>query len=191
MRTAVIKITSGWAKSMVLQTETSVRPTKNVVRQAVFDMIRPVIADTLFIDMFAGTGAVGIEALANGASGCIFVEKGRKVGEVLRENIAVLGHNAQRQKIAPMNVSFKQQTVEKFLRSFSTLCRVIAWADPPYDEPVWRRKIPWGLQAGVGSYLFIESPFPAPVAEERTGNWVVKKSRRYGNTLLEVLRKER
>ena len=140
MRTAVIKITSGWAKSLVLQTETSVHPTKNIVRQAVFDMIRPVITGSLFIDMFAGTGAMGLEAIANGAAGCIFVEKDRRVAEILRENITMLGHSAQRQKIALGNVSLRRQTMEEFLRGFSTSHRVIAWADPPYNEPAWRRE---------------------------------------------------
>lgn len=68
-----------------------VRPTSEMVREAIFDVLGPVAGATV-LDLFAGTGALGLEALSRGAARCVFVESDRMVQEVLRENIRTLGY---------------------------------------------------------------------------------------------------
>lgn len=66
-----------------------VRPTGDRVREAIFDALGPV--DGLrILDLFAGSGAMGLEALSRGAGRCVFVESDREVAAVLRANIAAL-----------------------------------------------------------------------------------------------------
>ncbi len=67
------------------------RPTPDRLRETLFNVLAPVIEGCVFLDAYAGTGAVGIEALSRGARKCVFVEKNRAAVEVIRENLATLG----------------------------------------------------------------------------------------------------
>jgi 16S rRNA (guanine(966)-N(2))-methyltransferase RsmD len=67
------------------------RPTPDRLREALFNVLAPRIQDAVFLDAYAGTGAVGIEALSRGAKRCIFVEKNRRAVEAIRDNLAALG----------------------------------------------------------------------------------------------------
>ena len=71
------------------------RPTPDRLREALFNVLAPVIEPAVFVDAYAGTGSVGIEALSRGARRCIFVEKNRAAVEVIRENLASLGLEAR------------------------------------------------------------------------------------------------
>lgn len=68
-----------------------VRPMKDRVREAVFNLIGPRVKEKLVIDLFGGTGALGLEALSRGATDAIFIERNYPTAAVLRENIATLG----------------------------------------------------------------------------------------------------
>src|SRR4051812_50137283 len=67
------------------------RPTPDRLRETLFDILQTRIAGTTFLDAYAGTGAVGLEALSRGARHAWFLEKSRAALEVIRENIATLG----------------------------------------------------------------------------------------------------
>lgn len=67
------------------------RPTPDRLRETLFNVLAPLIDGSVFLDAYAGTGAVGIEALSRGARRCMFVEKNRAAVEVIRENLASLG----------------------------------------------------------------------------------------------------
>lgn len=74
----------------------AVRPTSARVRQALFNILRPAIEDVIFVDLYAGTGSVGLEALSHGARHVYFVEDDRRVLPILRANIqrcAVVGRS--------------------------------------------------------------------------------------------------
>ena len=68
-----------------------VRPTPDRLREALFNVLSPRIAGVVFADVFAGTGAVGIEALSRGADRAIFVEQNHAAAAVIRENLRGLG----------------------------------------------------------------------------------------------------
>lgn len=70
------------------------RPTPDRLRESLFSIIAPRLEGAVFIDAYAGTGAVGIEALSRGARRVVFIERSRGALEVLRENIASLGAGA-------------------------------------------------------------------------------------------------
>jgi 16S rRNA (guanine(966)-N(2))-methyltransferase RsmD len=68
-----------------------VRPTPDRLREALFNILAPRIEGAVFLDAYAGTGAVGIEALSRGAARAIFVERGRAAAGVIGENLRALG----------------------------------------------------------------------------------------------------
>ena len=68
-----------------------VRPTSGRVRQALFNMLQGQITDAVFVDLFAGTGSVGLEALSHGAQHVYFIEQDRCALEVLRTNLSRCG----------------------------------------------------------------------------------------------------
>jgi 16S rRNA (guanine966-N2)-methyltransferase len=100
-----------------------VRPTPDRLRESLFSILMPKIQGCVFADLYAGCGAVGIEALSRGASQCIFVERGRQALAVLRENIASLGI-ASRAKVIHGNASTYA----------SSIAADICFLDPPYDR---------------------------------------------------------
>jgi 16S rRNA (guanine966-N2)-methyltransferase len=68
-----------------------VRPTPDRLRETLFNILSPVIEGAVFVDAYAGTGAVGIEALSRGARHVIFIEKNRQAVELIHQNLASLG----------------------------------------------------------------------------------------------------
>ena len=98
------------------------RPTPDRLRETLFNVLATRIADCVFMDVYAGTGAVGIEALSRGARRCVFIEKSRAAVELIRENLATLG---------------LQNRTEVFSSKAATVLeRVeadIAFLDPPYE----------------------------------------------------------
>ncbi len=102
------------------------RPTSDRVREALFDVIAPKVEGALFLDAYAGTGAVGVEALSRGASRSVFVECDRGALQALRANLAALGIEDRATVLA-----------EPFARAASNLAREkarfdLVFLDPPY-----------------------------------------------------------
>lgn len=85
-----MRVIAGKARSLRLKTIEGMdtRPTTDRIKETLFNMIQPSIADCRFLDLFAGSGGIGIEALSRGASCCVFVEQQRKAAECIRENLA-------------------------------------------------------------------------------------------------------
>jgi 16S rRNA (guanine(966)-N(2))-methyltransferase RsmD len=98
------------------------RPTPDRLRETLFNVLAGSIADAVFMDIYAGTGAVGIEALSRGARRCVFIEKNRRAVEVIRENLAALALESR---------------AEVFTGKAATLLERaranIAFLDPPYE----------------------------------------------------------
>jgi 16S rRNA (guanine966-N2)-methyltransferase len=86
----MLRIGGGIANGRRLRTVSGqrVRPTSGRVRQALFSVLQDRIADTVFVDLFAGTGSVGLEALSHGAQHVYFVERDRHTLQVLQRNIS-------------------------------------------------------------------------------------------------------
>jgi 16S rRNA (guanine966-N2)-methyltransferase len=100
-----------------------VRPTPDRLREALFNVLAPRIDNSVFLDAYAGTGAVGIEALSRGARKAIFVEGNRRAVQVIRENLAALGLETLAQVV--------HGKTHLYLES---LPADIAFIDPPYER---------------------------------------------------------
>src|SRR3989442_2456248 len=86
----MMRIAGGSANRRALRTVPgrAVRPTSGPVRQALFNMLRGLVQNAIFVDLFAGTGSVGLEALSHGAREAYFVEHDRRALTTLQANIS-------------------------------------------------------------------------------------------------------
>jgi len=105
------------------------RPTSDRVREAIFDVIRFNIADSVFLDLFAGSGAIGIEAISEGARFAVFVEKNPVALRVIKKNIKMLGIENQTLIIKQDVLNFIKSpfSFESFKEKFD-----FVFLDPPY-----------------------------------------------------------
>ena len=101
------------------------RPTPDRLREALFNVLTPVIADSIFLDAYAGSGAGGIEALSRGASRAIFVEKNRSAVEVIRDNLASLELTNR-----------AEVYTGKTLAVLERIAANIVFLDPPYEKEI-------------------------------------------------------
>ncbi len=112
--------------------ETPTRPTSDRVREAIFSILGDRVVGADVLDLFAGTGAFGLEALSRGARRATFVERDRRVADVLRRNIEALGLAAQTEvHVADLEPALGR--IESTGAQFHLM-----FADPPYasDEAV-------------------------------------------------------
>jgi len=88
-----LRVIGGIAKGrkLVPVPGTGTRPIADRVKEALFDILRTDIVDASFLDLFAGTGSVGIEALSRGASDAVFVDKAHKAVVTIRKNLSMTG----------------------------------------------------------------------------------------------------
>jgi 16S rRNA (guanine966-N2)-methyltransferase len=112
------------------------RPTSDLVRESLFNIVGPLLPGRLAIDLFAGTGAVGLEALSRGATRAIFVERNREAIRLIHRNVAILRYQDRAQ--------VRLADAYRFVRSFDPGDEgpVAVFLDPPYREyEIHRRQL--------------------------------------------------
>jgi len=158
--------------------EVGVRPTSDRVREALFGQLGA-LEDAHVLDLYAGTGALGIEALSRGASAAIFVERSPASLGVLKDNLDRLGLRAQSQIVRGDALA----VVRRLGRSAERFHLILA--DPPYASDVSPELLRALLAARIVAprgTVVIESSRRHPV---RPGpGWRVISERRYGDTLV-------
>lgn len=119
-----MRIIAGEFRSRRLKTlpGTETRPTPDRLRESLFNVLATEVADAVFIDAYAGSGAVGIEALSRGAARSIFIERSRPAATVIRENLASLGLTARADVLQG-----------RVLQHLSKRKADIVFLDPPYS----------------------------------------------------------
>ncbi len=110
------------------------RPTRERVRQSAINMLQPWIPDARVLDLFAGSGAVGIELVSRGARGARFIESAPKAFCCLSANILAAAERAQAQKISQNPWEALQVDAVSYLKSTEPSAYELVWADPPYEN---------------------------------------------------------
>ena len=125
-----MKIITGTAKGMNLETLAGekTRPTSQRVKEAIFSMLQFDIEGTMVLDLFAGSGALGIEALSRYAARCIFVDLNPKAVEVIRSNLKKTPFSDKAKAILSDSIEFLKKTEEKF---------DLVFLDPPYKAGLY------------------------------------------------------
>ena len=126
----MLRILSGKFKGRILKSPKTLatRPTQGVLRQALFNICQQRIEGARFLDLFAGSGAMGLEALSRNALKATFVEQSPLAIRCIRENIELL-HVEEKSEVIPLDVfrALKQ------LKSSKALFELI-YIDPPYEK---------------------------------------------------------
>ena len=176
-----------------------IRPTQDRVREALFNILATEIAGADFLDLFAGCGAVGLEALSRGAKSVTFVEKERRHVAVLRENLEAvlgqLGHLGQlgRQESVGLPGQVVLSDCYRYIATYSGPGFSIAFADPPYalgEEKGYAQVLATLAERGVvrAGGLFVAEMTAVQRAEETPG-WDLLRDRIYGKTRLCIWRR--
>ena len=162
-----------------------VRPTSDKVREALFSILGERVNDTVFLELFAGTGAVGIEALSRGARRAVFVDSSPGSVRLIRENIESLGYRERAAVVSKDALAFLKKTARE-LGPYD-----IVFADPPYHADAGSKTMellgslelsdvfPEGALAAYEHF----KKYPAP---ESVGRLMKKKDYLYGDTAVSL-----
>jgi len=183
-----IRITGGEFRGRLLDVpQKGVRPTQDRVRAALFSSLQAVIPGARVLDLFAGTGAFGLEAVSRGAAFVCFVENDRKALSCLAKNVErLLGNPAGAGGEDGRNWRIAGSDVEDFLKANPAQAPYdIVFADPPYDtSEEWAKKILFHLSSEAifcaKGRLIVESGVKAPLIG--AAGWRIEWNRSYGET---------
>jgi len=126
------------------------RPTPERVRETLFNWLAPMIAGARGLDLCAGTGALGIEALSRGAAGVQFVEPHPRAAQALRDNLV---------RLRTVGGQVAETSAERFLAGKPVPFDIV-WLDPPFDAGLWT-PLAARLEQGwlsPSAWLYVESP---------------------------------
>ncbi|SKA89487.1 Conserved hypothetical protein 95 [Prosthecobacter debontii] len=185
-----MRLISGSAGGIPLEVPKSVtRPTQDRVKQAIFNMLGELVPEATVLDVFAGSGALGLECLSRGAASATFIEQDRGACEVIRKNIA---------KTRLEGATLRQGDVFKLLPQLVTQGATfdLILADPPYahrpgEEDIARKlALEPALQTLLvpGGSLVLECMVTRQPATD-WGCWELVRDREYGSTRILWLRK--
>ena len=177
-----LRIIAGQFKGRVLKAPKglSTRPTQSMLRESVFNICQCAIEGARFLDLFAGSGAMGLEALSRGASHATFVENDRGAAACIRNNIAALQVASQ----TSLLTCSAKIALQRLLGQFD-----IVYIDPPYDmpcAPFVEELLARGLLAS-GAFLFLETRSASTTSPVFSSLSLIKE-RRFGDALLHQYR---
>jgi len=187
-----MRITGGefCGRNVAVPKSDEIRPTQDRVRQALFNILAPEIGGAAFLDLFAGSGAVGLEALSRGAASVTFVEGNRKHAAVLQQNLSLFSNS---QTLKPSNSSVVVADVYRWIATYAGAGFTMAFADPPYklgEEKGYAQVLATLAERNVvrPDGLFVAEMTAVQKAEETPG-WDLLRDRTYGKTRLCIWRR--
>jgi 16S rRNA (guanine966-N2)-methyltransferase len=178
-----MRIIAGLAKGCILRSlrGQALRPTMDRVREAMFAVLAKRVVGARFLDLYAGAGTVGLEALSRGAVEAVFVESHRPAGQVIQANAERCGLEGARVLVMPVPRGLAQlrQRNERFQLIF---------ADPPYDrdeaKAVMARLAEWPQLLAEGGVLILQRSRHEEVGEQ-IGVFRRMKQGRFGETVVD------
>lgn len=108
------------------------RPTTDKVKESIFNIVQFDVEGRRVLDLFAGTGQLGIEALSRGAEKCVFVDQSRAAAKVVAENLETTGFSSAARVVQADALSFLSSCRERF---------GLAFLDPPYDTELLEKAL--------------------------------------------------
>ena len=179
-----MRVITGSARGITLKTPEGMttRPTTDRVKEAMFSIIHFEIPGAAVLDLFGGTGQLGIEALSRGAKSAVFVDAGEPACRLIRENLKRTKLEAQGRVIRSDYLSYLDRTKEQF---------DIILLDPPYAEVFLESAIKKITEIDIlrqDGIIVAERPLGKELPWEFPG-YDRSKDYKYGNTLLTIYRK--
>jgi 16S rRNA (guanine(966)-N(2))-methyltransferase RsmD len=191
----MVRISSGRLKGRKVATSKKIfspaegdelRPTSSKVREAIFNILQAEIGEAMFLDLYAGTGAVGLEALSRGAERVFFVESSPVRSKAIMGYLGKLGLESK--------AAVYQETTEVFLkRAMRTGIKFdIIFADPPYLSDEIVKVLPSVAECDIlkeGGRMLVEHS-SKKVLPEHMHDIKRIKNYKYGDTMITLYRKE-
>lgn len=173
-----MRVISGSARSLKLKTIEGMdtRPTQDRIKETLFNMIQYDVAGCVFLDLFAGSGGIGIEALSRGAAQACFVEKAKNALSCIRENLRYTRLESKA-VVMPADVMSAIGSLEQQEMVFDYI-----FMDPPYKkgwEPQVLALLDRSPICGKDTVVIVESSLDTGIAEEDYVNLKIEKIKKY------------
>lgn len=178
-----MRVIAGEARGRRLETREGmeVRPTPERVKEALFNILQFQIEGRQVLDLFAGSGQLGLEALSRGAAHAVFVDASRESVEVVKRNIRALGMEGKSSVFQTDFSAFLLRRQEPF---------DIVFLDPPYRSGLLEKALPMvAAITAPGGTIIAEHPTDEELPEE-AGEFCRGRSYRYGKIYLTVYRRK-
>lgn len=175
-----IQVIGGKFKGLKLESGKNefLRPTKDRIKESIFDILQFKIINKNFIDVFGGTGQVGIEALSRGAKGVTILEMNKESADLIRKNISKLKSTKNIKMINTDAKKYLQSTVQNF---------DIAFLDPPYkDINLLNETLELISEKMAENGIIITETLANYNAPEKIKNFSLQKRYKYGNITLNI-----
>lgn len=171
-----MRVIAGTARSLRLKTPDGLdtRPTTDRIKETLFNMLQPYLGGALFVDLFSGSGGIGIEALSRGARHAYFVENEKRALSCIQDNLQFT-HLAERATILKTDVLSALYGIHEKEAD-------IIFMDPPYDSGHEERvlavmkELPWVTE---NSLIVIETSLNTDIAYLEELGFSVEKEKRY------------
>lgn len=183
-----MKILGGKYKGRNFYRPAGIRPTQDVVRKAIFDILGQDLTGMDVLDLFAGSGAIGMEAVSRNAKKVVFVEHDSRCTEVIHNNFLTLSLSPYK------NPSLRIEVVEgdafaaiKKLSSEKQFFHIV-FADPPYGKELAKKTLKTLLARDIvhpDSFIIIQHE-KAETLPETPGRFIIVRDKRYGKTCLTI-----
>ncbi|MGE5173496.1 MAG: 16S rRNA (guanine(966)-N(2))-methyltransferase RsmD [Betaproteobacteria bacterium] len=173
-----MRVTGGIGRGRRLKVPSGsrVRPTSDKVKQALFNILGDRVANADFLDLYAGAGGIGIEALSRGAGRVVFVDSSRGSLAVIKQNIEQTGFRDRAQVVPAKAEAFVRKSSESY---------DIVFLDPPYAEemqPLLELVAGSGIVKPDG--VVVAEHFKKQPSPEKAGSLTLYREARYGDTVL-------
>lgn len=180
-----MKVVSGISRGRRLKgSKAGIRPTSEKVKEALFDILGERVKGSIFLDLYAGSGGIGIEAISRGAKKVIFVESVPSLRRVIRENVSSLGLGEKADVVGQDAGRFLNNAMKKTER-FD-----IIFLDPPYHTGEMDRIIKILSKGDVLNEdgVLVAEHFKKKTLPEEAGRLRLLKEYRYGDTVLSLFK---
>ncbi len=174
-----LQVSGGQARGRKLKAPKGIRPTQGMVKQAIFNLVGPGIDGAHVLDLFAGSGALGIEALSRGAAGVTFVDHQARGLAILRQNLDVLGLKERARVVRGDVVRWLEASPDQIKRAG------LVFLDPPYDDVVLDRALRV-LDRGLDDAVVV-AEHSRRHRLPSLARLKLDRERRYGDTIVTVL----
>ena len=180
-----MRVITGKARGVQLKTPDGMttRPTTDRVKEALFSIIQFEIPTARVLDLFGGTGQLGIEALSRGAKSAVFVDAGEPACRLIRENLKKTKLESDAKVVRADYLDYLKRCREKF---------DIIFLDPPYAEVFLENALKCITEIDIlesGGIIVAERPLGKDLPWDFPG-YSRSKDYKYGNTLLTIYRKD-
>lgn len=173
-----MRVIAGTARrrNLVCPSGDNTRPTTDRIKETLFNILQTEVPDARFLDLFSGSGGIGIEALSRGSSQCVFVENGREAVNCIKTNLKNTGFT-DRSQVMAMDVMQALRRLDTLHQPFD-----IIFMDPPYRKDFEVKVIPFLLQSSLaqeGTLIIAETALDTDISYMEDFSCQVERVKEY------------